>query len=253
MGVTDKSPSIIQAPFQTEDNTVFEDSSLTSFEEYASNETTATSKQKRTEYKSRFIRYNGGHSTGTLAMPNRIRMSKSMKRMFKNVFKYQMNAISSLEKFYESQVYKLETDRRKNLALNPENSEFIIKFYDKQLEELEERVYCNLTYICRNRCDGSCVDSTHDSSGGSSGSFKRQLSLPFKHKALMNRKKFQSSSSIKKEMPACLPAYNSKILTNGSLKLSEFFNQVHENCDVDFTDGFISFNSHQNGLPLKLC
>ncbi len=249
--ISDKSLSVIQTPFHIEDNTALDNSSLTSFEEYASNETTATSKlQRTTEYKSRFIRYSGG----SRAMPNRIRMSKTMKRMFKNVFKYQMNAISCLERFYESQVFKLETDRRKNLALNPENSEFIIKFYDKQLAELEERVYSNLTYICRNRCNGSCIDSSHSSSINSNSSFKRQLSLPFKCrlKSTVNRKKCQSSSSIKNPKIIGSSAFHAKILPNGSYQLNDLSYHANDYDYKDFTDGFFSFNNDENGLSFCL-
>ena len=98
-------------------------------------------KDKNDEYEAKFIRGNG------------IRMSKTIKQMFKNVVKYQMNALNCLEKFYEAQVLKLETDRRRDLTLNPLCRDYIIKFYNLQLQQLEERVYSNLNYICRNRCN----------------------------------------------------------------------------------------------------
>jgi len=79
------------------------------------------------------------------------RSSKNIKQLFKNVVKYQMNALNSLEKFYESQLNKLEADRKQNLKLNPQFAEKINEFYDRQLNLLEERVQSNLTLICENK------------------------------------------------------------------------------------------------------
>lgn len=80
------------------------------------------------------------------------RSSKNIKRMFKNVIKQQMNALSNLEKFYEAQVSRLETDREQNLKLNPINSSEINEFFDRQLKMLEERVQTNLKFLSENKC-----------------------------------------------------------------------------------------------------
>ena len=82
---------------------------------------------------------------------SKARSSKNIKQLFKNVVKYQMNALNSLEKFYESQLNKLEADRRQNLKLNPVYADKINAFYDRQLELLEERDQSNLTLICENK------------------------------------------------------------------------------------------------------
>jgi len=79
------------------------------------------------------------------------RSSKNIKQLFKNVVKLQMNALNSLEKFYETQLNKLETDRNQNLKLNPAYASKINEFYDRQLELLEERIQSNLTLICENK------------------------------------------------------------------------------------------------------
>jgi len=93
----------------------------------------------------------------------KIRSSKNIKQLFKNVVKYQMNALNSLEKFYESQLNKLESDRKQNLNLNPVYADKINDFYDRQLSLLEERVQTNLKLICdnkRNRLSTASSSST---------------------------------------------------------------------------------------------
>lgn len=137
-------------------------------------------------YQSKFIR-GGTH--------HKIRMSKTIKQMFKNVVKYQMNALNCLEKFYEAQVLKLETDRRRNLALNPENREFIIQFYDSQLAQLEERVYSNLTYICKNRCNGcnsvGGCNGQNNSSLFNNSKMSRMVQLLMQHQYNKSRSQLQ--------------------------------------------------------------
>lgn len=91
------------------------------------------------------------------------RSSKNIKQLFKNVVNYQMNALNSLEKFYESQLNKLEDDRKQNLNMNPSFSDKINEFYDRQLNMLEERVQSNLNLICenkRNRLSSASSSST---------------------------------------------------------------------------------------------
>lgn len=78
-------------------------------------------------------------------------LSKNIKKMFKNVIKLQLDALASLEKFYEAQLVKVEADRRQNLDANPSNKKKINEFFDKQLELLEERVQVNLENINRDR------------------------------------------------------------------------------------------------------
>jgi hypothetical protein len=82
---------------------------------------------------------------------NRARLSRHIRQMFKNVVMYQMSALNSLEKFYESQVSKLEMDRQRNLALYADNKEKINRFFDNQLRLLEERVQSNLAHICKQK------------------------------------------------------------------------------------------------------
>jgi len=81
--------------------------------------------------------------------PNRL--SKNIKRMFKNVVRLQMSALNNLEKFYEAQLVKVEADRQQNLKLNPSNSHRINEFFDRQLELLEERVQVNLENISKEK------------------------------------------------------------------------------------------------------
>jgi hypothetical protein len=124
---------------------------------------------------------------------NGIRMSKTIKQMFKNVVKYQMNALNCLEKFYEAQVLKLETDRRRDLTLNPLCREYIIKFYNLQLQQLEERVYSNLNYICRNRCS-SC--NTAGNSSNCNGHHQANNSNNSQNNVLLNNSKMAKMAQI---------------------------------------------------------
>lgn len=79
------------------------------------------------------------------------RLSKNIKQMFRNIINQQMNALNSLEKFYESQANKLEQDRQHSLALNPTNHAKINEHYDIQLKLLEERVHTNLQTLLDNK------------------------------------------------------------------------------------------------------
>lgn len=75
------------------------------------------------------------------------RSSKKIKQMFKSVLEKQMNALSKLEKFYESQVVFLEENRQRDLTQNPDQRNLINQLYDERLNKLEERVQKNLQYI----------------------------------------------------------------------------------------------------------
>lgn len=79
------------------------------------------------------------------------RVSKNIKQMFKHVVKYQMNALNSLENFYESQIAKLELDRQRNISINPHNLAKINEYFDYQIKILEDRVHTNLKFICDNK------------------------------------------------------------------------------------------------------
>lgn len=79
------------------------------------------------------------------------RSSKKIKQMFKSVLEKQMNALSKLENFYESQVNFLEENRQKDLKQNPEQKDLINKLYDEKLNKLEERVQKNLQYISESK------------------------------------------------------------------------------------------------------
>lgn len=162
--------------------------SFTTFEEFADDEHTCsqaqtTSDEYATPSRSSFTR--GGP----------MRMSKTIKQMFKNVVKYQMNALGCLEKFYEAQVMKLETDRRRDLALNPQKRKEIVEFYDQQLQELEDRVYTNLKYICRNRCAGSMAS---DEDSCESPKFSKALNhkAAYMQRRQLRQNEFQSNLNI---------------------------------------------------------
>ena len=86
---------------------------------------------------------------------------KNIKQMFKNVVKYQMSALDSLEKFYENHVEKLEVDRDVALSAHQESKDKINQFFDSQLKLLEERVQTNLKYICESKSNNKFSASSN--------------------------------------------------------------------------------------------
>ena len=95
---------------------------------------------------------------------------KNIKQMFKNVVKYQMSALDSLEKFYENHVEKLEIDRDLALKSHQESQEKINEFFDSQLKLLEDRVQSNLKFICENKANKLTSSVSTSASGYSAKS-----------------------------------------------------------------------------------
>ena len=125
------------------------------------------------------------------------RLSKNIKQMFKNVVKLQMNALNNLEKFYEAQLLKVEADRQQNLKFNPENSEKINEFFDKQLELLEERVQLNLDNISKEKSRKMCSTTSlrFEEANASSGSDESIQCVQEKQKLLFSQRLAQIISA----------------------------------------------------------
>jgi len=125
------------------------------------------------------------------------RLSKNIKQMFKNVVKLQMNALNNLEKFYEAQLLKVEADRQQNLKFNPENSEKINEFFDKQLELLEERVQLNLDNISKEKGRKMCSTTSlrFEEANSSTGSDESIQCAQEKQKLLFSQRLAQIISA----------------------------------------------------------
>jgi len=104
------------------------------------------------------------------------RVSKNIKQMFKNVVKYQMNALNSLEKFYEAQIAKFDLERKRNLAMNPTNTEKINQYFDAQIKLLEDRVHANLKLICENKSQQVIQEPVNNTTTNNKSILSRRLS-----------------------------------------------------------------------------
>jgi hypothetical protein len=125
---------------------------------------------------------------------------KNIKQMFKNVVKYQMSALDSLEKFYENHVEKLEIDRDAALSAHQESKEKINQFFDSQLKLLEQRVQTNLKFICENKSNSNNKFSTTtfvSSKNNSSTELNKNSANILNHKLsqIMLLKKMQAHTS----------------------------------------------------------
>jgi len=122
---------------------------------------------------------------------------KNIKQMFKNVVKYQMSALDSLEKFYENHVEKLEIDRDAALSAHQESKEKINQFFDSQLKLLEQRVQTNLKFICENKSNSTSTTTFVSSKNNSSTELNKNSANILNHKLsqIMLLKKMQAQTS----------------------------------------------------------
>ena len=131
------------------------------------------------------------------------RLSKNIKKMFKSVINYQMNALNTLEKFYEVQVAKLEQDRQAQLKLKPYEVEKTNAYFNSQLKMLEERVQVNLNVICQNK--------NHINSGNNSGVLSQEK-LSQKFAQLMLLKQIQQAPTAARVVTKVTSANNKAAL-----------------------------------------
>jgi len=123
------------------------------------------------------------------------RVSKNIKQMFKNVVKYQMNALNSLEKFYESQIAKFDLERKRNLSINPNNIEKINQYFDTQIKLLEDRVHANLKLICENKSQQVVQEPVNNATNNKSFISRRLSQVMLLKQLEMQQKKSAGTNS----------------------------------------------------------
>jgi hypothetical protein len=126
------------------------------------------------------------------------RVSKNIKQMFKNVVKYQMNALNSLEKFYETQIAKFDLERKRNLAINPNNAEKINQYFDAQIKLLEDRVHANLKVICENKSQQVIQEPVNSTNNKSILSRKLSQVMMLKQLEIQQKKSVGSNSATQR-------------------------------------------------------
>jgi len=201
------------------------------------------------------------------------RLSKNIKQMFKHVVMYQMNALSSLEKLYESQMAKLELDRQRNISVNPHNTEKINVYFNNQIKLLEERVQNSLKVICESKAvsqQSSAAETNQAPVSNKSGTLSRRLSqlLLLKQIEMQQKKqdKQMNATSTSSRMPRShLVSLKTNLLTVNqnnilpSKKLRQQSSNLHENqassarnfeSGSDLKDAF--FKRHLS-LPYQQC
>jgi len=87
-----------------------------------------------------------------------------------------MNALNSLEKFYEAQIAKFDLERKRNLAMNPTNTEKINQYFDAQIKLLEDRVHANLKLICENKSQQVIQEPVNNTTTNNKSILSRRLS-----------------------------------------------------------------------------